>query len=86
MVGIVQSDRNRRVTQGPAVLRTREDHILHRAPSELFDPLLSKHPAHCVCHIALAASVRADDPRNAIVEIKFYLICKGFESLHFYTL
>ena len=50
---------------------------------QLLDLLLTEHPADCIGNIALSASVRSHDAGDAVVEFKYDLIGKGFESLYF---
>src|SRR5699024_3123261 len=83
MIRVIESNSYRSVTERLPVLRTGEDHILHAAASELFDSLLTEDPSYSVRYITLAASVRSHNTGNAIMKIKFYLVCKGFKSLHF---
>ena len=86
MVRIIQSDSHIGKSLGLSRLRTGEDHILHGGTSELFYLLFTEHPADCIGNIALSASVRANDAGNSVVEFKYDLISKGFESLYFDTL
>ena len=83
MVRVVKRNGYRGITERLPVLRTGEDHILHAPSTELFDSLLAENPSYSVRHITLAASIRSHNTGNAIVKIKFYLVCKGFKSLHF---
>ena len=86
MIRIVQSDRNRSITQRLSVLGAGKDNVLHAAASELLYPLLTQHPADGIRDITLPTPVRAYDTCNAVVEVKFYLVRKGFKSLHLYVL
>ena len=86
MIRIIQSDSNGSITERLSVLSAGENHVLHISSAELLDSLLSEHPAHSVGHIALSAPVRAYDPGDPVMEVKFNLVCKRFESLHFYVL
>ena len=85
MIRIVQSDRDRCITQRLAVLCTGKDHILHAPAAQLFHPLFAQNPAHGVRHITLPASIGTYDASDPVMEIEFYFICKGFKSLYFYV-
>ena len=65
----------------PTLAICTKDLNLHGSAAELLCTLLSQHPAHRVRHIALTASVGADNPGDSVVEFKFYLVRKGLESL-----
>ena len=86
MVRIVQGDRHIGKSLGFSCLCAGEDHVLHGRTSELLYLLLTEHPADCVGNIALSTSVRTNDAGDSVVEFKYDLICKGFESLYFDTL
>ena len=85
MVGVVQGDGHIGKSLGLSRLCAGEDHILHGGTSELLYLLLTEHPADCIGNIALSASVWANDAGNSVVEFKYDLIGKGFESLYFDT-
>ena len=86
MIGIIKGNRHIRIPQRLPCLRTRKNDILHGCPSQLLDPLLSQHPAHSIRNITLSTAIRSYNARNAIMKLKFDLVCKGFESVYFNTL
>lgn len=48
--------------------RTGEDNVLRARAAQISDILLAEHPAHSIRNVALAAAVRPDDSRDAMVE------------------
>jgi hypothetical protein len=50
------------------------------------DLLLPDHPPDAVDDIALATSIRADDPRNALIKADMGLVGKTLKTLYFQTL
>ena len=85
MVRVIQCDRHIGIAQRLAHLRSRKNDILHGCTTELFDPLFSQYPTYRICHITLTTAVWSNDSGNTVVELKGYLICKGFKALHLYT-
>src|ERR1700687_2021753 len=62
-----------------------EDHILHAIAAQALGALLAHHPRDGVRHVALAAPVRADYRRDALVERQLGSIGERFETIDFET-
>ena len=58
-----------------------EDHVFHALAAQALRALLAHHPGDGVGDVALAASVRADDGRHALVEGELRAVGKRFEPL-----
>ena len=86
VVRIVQRNCHIGKAQRFSQLCSGKNNILHGCAAQLFDALFSEHPADRVRDIALSASVRSDDPRDSVVELKPHFVRKGFESLYFNAL
>ena len=86
MIGIIQRNGNRRKTKRFSGLCTGENNILHVSSTQLFCTLFSQYPADSIADIALSTSVRTYDAGDTVMEFKYDLIGKGFESLYFDTL
>ena len=69
-----------------AVLRARENHVLHFSAAQRFAALLPQHPANRVNHVALAASVGADNGDQPFVEADAHLVGEGLEPVDFHQL
>ena len=62
-------------------LCTGKDNVLHTGASQLLNTLFTKHPADCICNIALSTSVWAYDTGNTIMKFKKQFVGKGLKSL-----
>ena len=78
---VVEDQRDLRDVQGTPLRRARENDILRARAAQVADVLLAEHPAHGIRDIALAAAVRADNRRDAVVEFNGNLVGKGLESI-----
>ena len=65
----------------PARRRALEDHLFHLRAAHEARALLAEHPAHGVGDVGLAASVRADDRRDARLEHELGGVGERLESL-----
>ena len=78
---VVEDQRDLRDVEWPPLRRAREDDVLRARAAQVADVLLAEHPAHGIRDIALAAAVRADNRRDAVVEFNGNLVGKGLESI-----
>ena len=78
---VVENQRDLRDVQRTPLRRAREDDVLRARAAQVADVLLAEHPAHGIRDIALAAAVRADNRRDAVVEFNGNLVGKGLESI-----
>ena len=78
---IIKNKRNLRYTQRMARDTAGEDDILRLQAAQIADILLSQHPAYRIRDIALAAAIRTDNRRNALIEFYFDFVCKGLEAI-----
>ena len=85
VVGIVQRDRDIGISHRFSRFGPGKDDVLHRGASELFDLLLSQHPAHSVRYVALSAAVWAYDSRDAVMKVESDLVGKRFKALYLDT-
>src|SRR6185503_3521308 len=60
-----------------------ENNVLHLVAPEALGALFTKHPRDRIGHIALAASVGADNGGNALVEGELRPVGEGFEAGYF---
>src|SRR5207249_12237174 len=66
----------------PRIAAAEED-VLHPIAAQALGALFAHYPGDRIGDVALAASVRADDGGNALVEGKLRLVGEGFESVDF---
>ena len=85
MVAVIKIERYFGRPLRPAGLRTGKDDIFSTLAPQLADILFPHDPADGVGNVALAAAVRPDDGRHALIKVQSCLIGKGFEAsqLHF---
>src|ERR1035437_6992686 len=63
-----------------ATVRAVEDHVRHFAAAQRLGRLLAEHPADGVGDVRFAATVRADDGRDAGLKIQRRLVREGLEA------
>ena len=63
-----------------------EDHVFHALATQALGALLAQHPGERVNDVALAASVRTDDRRHAVIERELGSIWKTLEAGDLQTL
>src|SRR5262245_34941623 len=66
--------------------RAVKDDVRHFPAAQTFGALLPQNPADGINYIALAAAVRADDPRDPGSEVELRLIGEALEAHQFQTL
>ena len=81
VIGIVQCNGNIGKALRLSKLCTGKDNVLHTGASQLLNTLFTKHPADCICNIALSTSVWAYDTGNTIMKFKKQFVGKGLKSL-----
>ena len=80
-VGIDHRQRDFGHAVGLAVARAGEDHIFHARSAKGFGGLLAQHPGDSVGDIGFAASVGADDARDAFaLELQFRAVTERLEA------
>ena len=82
MIGVVERDRNIRIAERLAVLRSCENNILHGRTSKLLRALFSEHPAHRIRDVTLTASVWSDNTGDSVVKFKHDFVGKGLKSMY----
>ena len=82
-VGVVEMERDLGHVHGPAGRRTLEDDLFHLGAAQQAGPLFAEYPTHGVGDVGLAAPVRPDDGRDALIEGQRGLVGKRLEALHF---
>jgi len=86
VIGIIQSNGYRCKSQRFSGLCTGKNDILHISATQLFCTLFTQYPADSITNVALSTAVRAYNAGDTVMEFKYDLIGKGFESLYFDTL
>src|SRR6185503_14397712 len=70
-----------------AIARALKNHVLHLAATQVLHALLAQDPGDCVGHVALAATIRADDRGYAFPgKDEVSVVREGFESCDFEAL
>ena len=83
MIRVVHRDRYISVTERLTVLCSCKDDILHACTTQLLGTLFAKYPADCIGNITFSTTIRSYNAGNAVMKIKYDLICEGLESIHF---
>jgi hypothetical protein len=78
---VVELQRHLRPRKLPSLRRALEDGLLHLRAADGRGALLAQHPADGVTDVRLAAAVRPDNRRDAIVKGEFRAIREGLEPL-----
>ena len=87
VVGVVNGELHAGEAHGAALLRAAENDVLHfSAAAQLLGARLTEHPADGVRDVALAASVGADNGRDALVDGDLRAVGERFEALDFQCL
>jgi len=79
-VGIVDDEHDLGVVARRTARRAGEDHVFHAGAAHVLERILAHDPAQCFEEVRLAASVRADNARQARLDDQIGRIDEGFEA------
>ena len=85
-VGVVEGQRDLGHADRRAVLRAREDHVVHALAAELAGRLLAHHPLDGIDDVRLAATVRSDHAGHPRIEAEDRAVDEGLEAVELQTL
>ena len=80
-IGVVEGQADLGHADRRAVLRTREDHIVHALAAKLASGLFAHHPLDRVDNVRFATTVRTDDAGHAVVEAEDRAVYKRFKTV-----
>ena len=83
MIRVVHRDRYISITERLTVLCSCKDNVLHARTTQLLGTLFTKYPADRIGNITLSTAIRSYNAGDAVMKIKYDLICEGLESIHF---